>query len=96
VGQTVGAPYATQLGTASVEISTALEAQRSGSVRAASSGPTTLPQLRQAGQNQKTVLPMPGSGADETSRMTFAKFGQLPASSKRHAGYVYHHLSPAT
>jgi hypothetical protein len=45
---TVGAPYATQLGISGVEISTALAAQRSGSARAASSGPTTLPQPRQA------------------------------------------------
>jgi hypothetical protein len=48
VGQTVGAPYAPQLGIASVEISIALAAQRSGSARAASSGPTALPQPRQA------------------------------------------------
>jgi hypothetical protein len=43
VGQTVGAPYAPQLGIASVDISTVLAAQRSGSARAASSGPTALP-----------------------------------------------------
>jgi hypothetical protein len=39
VGQTAGAPYAPQLGTASADVvSTALQAQRSGSARAASSG----------------------------------------------------------
>jgi hypothetical protein len=45
-----------QLGIASVEISTALAAQRSGSARAASSGPTTLPQPRQADQNHQIVI----------------------------------------
>jgi hypothetical protein len=43
VGQAVGAPYAQQLGIASAEISIALAAQRSGSARAATSGPTALP-----------------------------------------------------
>jgi hypothetical protein len=47
VGQTAGAPYAPQLGTASAELSTVLAAQRSGSARATSSGPTTVTVLQQ-------------------------------------------------
>jgi hypothetical protein len=42
-GQTAGAPCAPRLGTASAELSIALAAQRSGSVRAASNGPPHCP-----------------------------------------------------